>query len=176
MNDNLKGRVLVHAGKWLVPEPERPANWRSILDEAIGPTLNELVAATDEKQTREQVVANYFDWYRREVKADTEESASAFGADGAILIAGHMLIIGMFCREPERISVEMDYQLDYVRMIAERYTKSNIWREDMTVWLGEEDENAGIRYWLLAMAGSGHIDVTGWNYDGPFFKSTKVAA
>jgi hypothetical protein len=213
MGDPAAGRILVQAGKWLVPVEERPANWRLILDEPtckeylqvqpagpqpvtepakeiqlsekIGQLESPLDAAIAETERRERRASEpkreritplrFLRFYMRELYGVVEESGKAFGADGWILTAGHILVMGLGCRDSVRIANKLSASLSRVRKIGQRYRSGGVWLPNGTVRLGDLDKFGDLPLWLIATAGAGEIDFGGYDSQGEIlFRSREV--
>lgn len=156
-NSKVAGKVLVKDGRWIVPESERPSDWRRILPEPSTRDAGLLTAIVENAPPPSPVSAPkrhhaFRGWVA--LRNAIHESAKGMDIDQETLAAGLVLAFGLFSREiadvRERTSVAEP--AGYM----ERCVTEGFWLIDGVVDLCEENAAVcDIGFWLRAMAVAG---------------------
>lgn len=156
------GRVLVKDGKWLVPEAERPANWRLILAEPKESPLDSVIQETENRVPENLPPAPVAKppWESEswlELSANIDHSAKDFGAEDYLIKCAKVLAAGMFTRTGPTIRKMSGMRNE--KLAVERCYQFGLWnRDNRGVVLGNLDQFGDFNFWLLSMVVAGILD------------------
>lgn len=153
IDESMKSRVLVIDGKWVVPEEERPANWREILPDAppvataveIAPEAApveiepETTPIPEPQRKRKDTRVFRPGWVG--LKHAIERSFADAKATPELTQAALVIVAGIWSRDPAAIAKRIPGAPVY--LYAKRCVELGLWKDD-GVDLGEiDDERCG---------------------------------
>lgn len=151
----ITARQLVKDGKWIVPQEERPRNWRDILPD-VQDALAEAMTATEDIERRKSLVI--------ELRDVAVQSAEWAGAGTEIRDAGIVILAGVAMRDPHRLNEWLGIEESFIEMVGGWAIRHEVWRRDGGIMICDEEIQEGFEdlgLWMLAMAAVGQIDYCG---------------
>lgn len=163
-------RVLVKDGKWLVPESERPANWKdilpekpavSLLDEIINAPVQEPpIEPAPRERLRHKLYPRWEDEAWLDMKTAITYSLRSMDATDDLVFCGLILVAGMWTRTGPILRKMTGVRNE--KKAVKRCYELGLWnRENRAVVIPGSDEEdptlSNLEFFMTAMAIKGEI-------------------